>query len=221
MESVTQYIISFFTNRRNPSRIIQCLSLPNTSTSASFSYKNISRAILRETIYFLINGMSHPQTLKGPTKIAIDHESGPPSNVKVTIGEKYTFTCRYEGYPKPSTDLITWTFDDTIVAHDDKRFNIVHERSVTSLTIPRVSEKHIGRYGCQVGNYLGDYDKIEGSIVNVLPSPPTVSPKGLQYIITFGSFSLVVLLGGFVYLLRRRQFYMAGKVANFWTIMKL
>jgi len=202
-EPVSRYTIPFFTSRMNPFRTIGCLTLPNTTTSVNFPYENISRVVLRDDIYFIINQMSSPQTLNGPTAIKIDVRSGPPNNVELGEGGEYTFTCRFKGYPTPTAEYITWMYNGTTLVHDSNRFNIVYRNMSTSLRISPVVKEDVGRYGCKVGNYIGDYDKMEGSIFNVVPRPPKVPPKGIKYIIAFGSFSLVLLLGGFVYMIRK------------------
>ena len=81
----------------------------------------------------------------------------------------------------------------------------------TSLVIEHVTERHVGRYGCRVGNFIGDYVVKEGSIIAVVVKPaPTWTQRGLRYIIAAGLFSSVLLIGGFAYAGRR---YLNRKVS--------
>lgn len=121
----------------------------------------------------------------------------------------YTFNCRYKGYPAPSRDHIGWTYNGIDVQLDDRRFRVHYGEMYTSLVIDHATERHVGRYGCRVGNYIGDYDLKEGSIIAVKPTP-TWTQRGLRYIIAAGLFSSVLLMGGFAYAGRR---YLNRKVS--------
>ena len=105
------------------------------------------------------------------------------------------------GYPPPTKEHIQWTFNDVLINHDDTRFHIWYGVMFTKLLIRRVGKEHVGRYGCRVGNFLGDYDQKEGSIINVKQAEGI--PTGLRYIIGAGMFFLVLLVAAVTYGLRK------------------
>ena len=138
----------------------QVFPLKSATTSFNFSFVNkwLSRKVLRDEIYFRINQAESPTTLNGPIWIWIDRKTGPPPKVKVYEGQKYIFNCSFRGLPKPTPEYITWTYNGDPIAPDDPLFTIFHGDMETHLIIEHARKEHVGTYGCQVGNYLGDYD---------------------------------------------------------------
>ena len=132
------------------------LQRATTSFIISFNETWSGRDVLRDEIYFRINQADHPTTLNGPKSIWIDRSTGPQGDVVLQEGQRYIFNCSFRGFPTPTPEFITWTFNGTVIAPDHPSFTISHGHMVTHLTVEHAVVEHIGPYGCQVGNFLGD-----------------------------------------------------------------